>query len=97
MFWARSLLLLSVAALGRRWRTTAAIAFGLAVAVKFLPVVLTSLYWRRVRIRDGLMALLVIGMLYLPFLERGRSRSDRSGSSYSGSASTTRSSPPSSE
>jgi alpha-1,6-mannosyltransferase len=66
------LLLLSVAALGRRWRTTAAIAFGLAVAVKFLPVVLTPLYWRRVRIRDGLMALLVIGMLYLPFLERGR-------------------------
>jgi len=33
---------------------------------------LTPLYWRRVRIRDGLMALLVIGMLYLPFLERGR-------------------------
>jgi alpha-1,6-mannosyltransferase len=66
------LLLLSVAALGRRWRATAAIAFGLAVAVKFLPVVLTPLYWRRVRIRDGLMALLIIGMLYLPFLERGR-------------------------
>ena len=31
------LLLLSVAALGRRWRTIAAIGFGLAVAVKFLP------------------------------------------------------------
>jgi alpha-1,6-mannosyltransferase len=65
-------LVLSVPGLGRHWRTTAAIAFGLAVAVKFLPVVLTPLYWRRVRIRDGLMALLVIGMLYLPFLERGR-------------------------
>src|SRR6266852_8924458 len=66
------LLLVSVAALGRRWRMIAAIAFGLAVAVKFLPVVLTPLYWRRVRVRDGLMALLVVGMLYLPFLERGR-------------------------
>ena len=66
------LLLVSVAALGRRWRTTAAIAFGLAVAVKFLPLVLTPLYWRRVRIRDGLIAALVVGMVYLPFLEHGR-------------------------
>jgi alpha-1,6-mannosyltransferase len=66
------LLLVSVAALGRRWRMTSAIAFALAVAVKFLPIVLTPLYWRRVRIRDGLMAALVVGMLYLPFLEHGR-------------------------
>ena len=47
------LLLVSVAALGRRWRTVAAVAFGLAVAVKFLPIVLLPLYWRRVRIRDA--------------------------------------------
>jgi hypothetical protein len=66
------LLLVSVAALGRRWRMTSAIAFALAVAVKFLPIVLTPLYWRRVRIRDGLMAVLVVGMLYVPFLEHGR-------------------------
>jgi hypothetical protein len=66
------LLLVSIAALSRRWRTTAAIAFGLAVTLKFLPIVLTPLYWRRVRIRDGLMAMLVVGMLYVPFLERGR-------------------------
>jgi alpha-1,6-mannosyltransferase len=66
------LLLLSVAALGRRWRMTSAIAFGLAVAVKFLPIVLTPLYWRRVRVRDGLMAIVVAGMLYVPFLEHGR-------------------------
>jgi hypothetical protein len=51
---------------------TSAIVFALAVAVKFLPIVLTPLYWRRVRIRDGLMAVLVVGMLYLPFLEHGR-------------------------
>jgi alpha-1,6-mannosyltransferase len=66
------LLLLSAAALGRRCRTTAAITFGLAIAVKFLPIVLVPLYWRRLRIRDGLLAALAVGMLYVPFLERGR-------------------------
>lgn len=66
------LLLISVAALGRRWRMASAIAFALAVAVKFLPIVLMPLYWRRVRIRDGLMAALVVGLLYVPFLDHGR-------------------------
>ena len=66
------LLLVSVAALSRRWRMTAAITFGLAVAVKFLPFVLAPLYWRRVRVRDALLAALTVGMLYVPFLERGR-------------------------
>jgi alpha-1,6-mannosyltransferase len=66
------LLLLSVTALARRWRAVAAVAFALAVAVKFLPIVLTPLYWRRLRIRDGLLALLTFGLLYLPFLEHGR-------------------------
>ncbi len=37
------LLLVSAAALGRRWRTVAALAFGLAVSVKFLPIVLLPL------------------------------------------------------
>jgi len=62
------LLLVSVAALGRRRRTVAAVAFGLAVAVKFLPIVLAPLYWRRVRIRDGLMAVFAVVLLYVPFL-----------------------------
>jgi alpha-1,6-mannosyltransferase len=66
------LLLVSVAALGRGWRAIAAIAFALAVAVKFLPLVLIPLYWRRLRIRDGLLAVLVFGVLYLPFLNAGR-------------------------
>ena len=47
------LLLISAAALRRDRRTLAAVTFGTAVAVKFLPVVLAPLYWRRVRIRDG--------------------------------------------
>jgi alpha-1,6-mannosyltransferase len=65
------LLLLSAAALQRRRRTFAAITFGLAVAVKFLPIVLMPLYWRRVRVRDGLLAVLIIGLLYVPFLRHG--------------------------
>ena len=66
------LLLVSAAALVRRWRALAAISFGLAVAVKFLPVVLLPLYWRRVRLRDGALAAVVFGLLYVPFLSHGR-------------------------
>ena len=66
------LLLVSVAALGRRWRAVAALAFGLAVAVKFLPIVLLPLYWKRVRIRDAALAAIVVGLLYVPFLDHGR-------------------------
>jgi alpha-1,6-mannosyltransferase len=66
------LLLISTAALGRRWRAVAAVAFGLAVAVKFLPIVLLPLYWKRVRIRDGILAAAVVGLLYVPFLNHGR-------------------------
>jgi len=66
------LLLISLAALWRKWRALAAVAFALAVAVKFLPIVLVPLYWRRLRPRDALLAVLVFGALYLPFLERGR-------------------------
>jgi hypothetical protein len=66
------LLLVSAAALARRWRATAAVAFGLAVMVKFLPIVLLPLYWRRVRIRDAALAVAVAGVLYVPFLSHGR-------------------------
>ena len=62
------LLVVSVAALVRRWRATAAVALGLAVAVKFLPIVLVPLYWKRVRIRDAALAAVVVGLLYVPFL-----------------------------
>jgi alpha-1,6-mannosyltransferase len=66
------LLLVSAAALVRRWRATAAVALGLAVAVKLLPVVLLPLYWKRVRIRDAALAAAVVGLLYVPFLNHGR-------------------------
>ena len=66
------LLLVSAVALGRRWRGTAAMAFGLAVAVKLLPIVLLPLYWKRVRMRDGVLAAVVFALLYVPFLDQGR-------------------------
>jgi len=66
------LLLMSAAALGRRWRATAAVAFGLAIAVKLLPIVLLPLYWKRVRVRDAALAAAVVGLLYVPFLDHGR-------------------------
>ncbi len=65
-------LLVSAAALIRRWRTFAAIAFGVAVSVKFLPIVLLPLYWKRIRIRDAALAAAVVALLYVPFLSHGR-------------------------
>jgi hypothetical protein len=65
------LLLASAAALVRRWRTIAAVTLGLAIAVKFLPVVLLPLYWKRVRIRDAALAAALVGLLYAPLLNHG--------------------------
>jgi hypothetical protein len=65
------LLVMSAAALVRRWRATAAVTLGLAIAVKLLPIVLLPLYWKRVRIRDAVLAIAVIALLYVPFLNHG--------------------------
>ena len=64
------LLVVSAAALLRRWRATAAVTLGLAIAVKFLPIVLLPLYWKRIRIRDAALAAAVVALLYVPFLDR---------------------------
>jgi hypothetical protein len=66
------LLLVSAAAIVRRWRAVAAVAFAIAVSVKFLPIVLAPLYWRRIRVRDGALAAVVLGLLYMPFLDHDR-------------------------
>ena len=66
------LLVTSLAALARSWRTIAALAFALAVTVKFLPVVLIPLYWKRFRIRDFALVAAVIAFVYVPFLHHGR-------------------------
>lgn len=66
------LVVLSVAALARRWRLLAALGLGLAVAVKFLPIVLVPLYWKRIRVRDAAFSAALVALLYLPFLHHGR-------------------------
>ena len=66
------LVVISVAALARRWRQVAALALGLAIVIKFLPIVLLPLYWKRVRLRDAALAAGVLGLLYVPFLDHGR-------------------------
>jgi hypothetical protein len=66
------LLVASLTALARKWRAIAALTFGLAVAVKFLPIVLLPLYWKRIRLRDAALTAIVVGLLYVPFLNHGR-------------------------
>src|SRR5262249_58701726 len=41
-------------------------------AVKVFPIVRLPLYWKRVRVRDGALAVGVCGLLYVPFLEHGQ-------------------------
>ncbi len=43
------------------------VAFVLAVATKLLPIVLVPLLWRRITIRDALIGLGLMVLLYLPF------------------------------
>ena len=66
------LLVISIAALARKWRSIAALTVALSVAVKFLPIVLLPLYWKRVRIRDAALAAALFALLYVPFLNHGR-------------------------
>lgn len=62
------LLLLTAFSLSRDRRTIAALALALGVAVKFLPVVLLPLFWRRIGIRDAALAVVLLAGLYLPFV-----------------------------
>jgi alpha-1,6-mannosyltransferase len=65
-------LVVAVASLARRRRAMASIALAFAVGIKFLPVILVPLFWRRVRIRDAALGAVILAGLYLPFLGRGR-------------------------
>ena len=64
-------LILTAYSLTRGRRTIAALALALGMAVKFLPVVLLPLFWRRIGIRDAALALALLAVLYLPFLNSG--------------------------
>ncbi len=65
-------LVLTAASLTRGRRTVAAIGFALAVGVKFLPVTLVPLFWRRIRLRDAALCVGTLAVLYIPFLGHGR-------------------------
>jgi alpha-1,6-mannosyltransferase len=65
-------LVLTAASLARGRRTVAAVAFALAVGVKFVPVTLAPLFWRRIRLRDAALCVGVLAALYIPFLRQGR-------------------------
>ena len=63
-----TLLLVTAAYALTRHRTfLASVALALSVAVKFLPVVLVPLFWRRVRLQDVLVSLGLVVLLYVPF------------------------------
>ncbi len=63
------LLVAAVYALSRRRTLLAAAAFAGACAVKFLPVVLLPLLWKRIRLADAAAGGLLVALLYLPFLD----------------------------
>ena len=59
---------LAAYALARRWSMVATISLAVAVAVKFLPIVLAPLLWRRVRIRDAMLSVGFVFLIFLPFV-----------------------------
>lgn len=63
------LLVAAACALSRRRSLLAAVGLAGAVAVKFLPIVLAPLFWRRIRLVDAAAGALLIMLLYVPFLD----------------------------
>ncbi len=63
-------LLLVASAYALAWRRTllSAVALAGAIAVKFLPVVLLPIFWRRIRRFDAAAGAAAIVLLYLPFI-----------------------------
>lgn len=53
--------------LTRRRTALATVAYVLAVATKLLPIVLLPVYWRRVRLRDGITGVTLLALLYLVY------------------------------
>ena len=62
------LLVLSFLALAGRRPLVAAMSFAVAVEIKFLPIVLAPLFWRRLRRRDAALAGALATALAVPFL-----------------------------
>ncbi|MCX6545256.1 MAG: glycosyltransferase family 87 protein [Acidobacteria bacterium] len=62
-----ALLMVSFLALSNRMGWLAAIAFVAAIELKFVPIVLAPLFWRRIRVRDAVIAAGFGLLLALPF------------------------------
>lgn len=62
----------ALAALDRNHRAFAGLAVGAGVAVKILPGVLAAAWVRRFRARDVALAVLVVGLATLPFVDAGQ-------------------------
>ena len=56
-------------ALSRGRGLIATLALAAACAIKFLPVVLAPLLWRRVSLRDAILGVGLVGLVYLPFFD----------------------------
>ncbi len=65
------LLVCAALALVRGRSLVAALAFAVAIAVKFLPLVLAPLFWRRVRARDAAAGAALMAALYWPYVWDG--------------------------
>jgi alpha-1,6-mannosyltransferase len=65
-------LVLTAASLARGRRTRAAVAFAVAVGVKFVPAILVPLFWRRIRLRDAALCVGIFAAFYIPFIGQGR-------------------------
>ena len=65
------LVCLSAVALLRSRSTSASVWFALAVGTKLLPLVLVPLYWKRVRVRDAVVAGGVLAACTAPFVWSG--------------------------
>ena len=65
------LLVASGFALSRRRSLLASVTFVGAIAIKFVPIVLVPLLWRRIRLVHAIAAAVVLVLLYLPFMREG--------------------------
>ncbi len=58
-------------ALSLRRSLLASVTFAGAIAIKFVPIVLVPLLWRRIRLMHAIVAAVVLVLLYLPFVRDG--------------------------
>ena len=65
------LLVAAALALSLRRSLLASVTFAGAIAIKFVPIVLVPLLWRRIRLVHAIVAAVVLVLLYLPFMRDG--------------------------